>query len=591
MPNIGTHVKRGNEPIQVQKGEIPFTTLDIPHTWNKDAIAPKDYQASFQRFQPRQLDKSKDATHVITKLLEDKEAQLGDLRGWYNQVAESHGKVRVETRLLMSLSRKIDAVFAEDMRCAIETSDIETVEQLIKEVDEDPILAMIVKRSTSMENVQAMLPKVQQGNVAKSREGMDTGGGRDTRRASSAEILRTLKREKIKGWEHITFNPETGRLNLVTEILFAKKASVYTKDNPSAEFEDPEVAEAVLQEIARLYAIFQMPFEVVQVHKKAYASKGVDGGVHEEWLQDLAMTRATRIIDELQSIGVPKAAMTPKVEMTERSVVMQYCNFTMSYNHIYFHSQSGTISLKTKVLWEKRLYSRDQQDIPDAQFAEPAVASKVFSEVMKIAKFYKSDVDVVFHKTYSNCFDDEHKQWLDELNDNRSEKVKDDLVEIGLPDEKVEARVDVVDGEVEDGLAFHIEIVQDSGTAVGRKDTTASMAGPKGPDHVLEVNCCGNFDFNGTFKPCGMHNEQVKYRHTGGGKPTITYGADGFWYMCVNHDTRTGVYKCRELAGSEAWKHCTTNNSGLLPIVKKVVLHNGAPTLRSSRTGSVSFAQ
>jgi len=318
---------------------------------------------------------------------------------------------------------------------------------------------------------------------------------------------------------------------------------------------------------------------VVQVHKKNPYKSSRGKGDHDQYMQDLAMIRAVKIIEELQSLGVPADAMKPKVETTDRTTIMQYCQMDMAYKHIIYDSEAGKITLKKDFVWEKRLYSRDQQDIPDAQFQEPEVAKKVFAEVLKVIQFLSSDLDVVVHKTYTSCFDDEHKQWLDELLWNRAEKAKDELVEVGLEDEKVEARVEPVE---EEGFGMHFEIVW------GMR-ATPSTGGPKGPDHMIEAQGSGVFEFNGRYKPAGNHNGEIKYRHMGGGKQTITNGGDTYWYMCINHDTNKGVYKSRDLFGTDPWKHCSTSNTGLCPVVKKIQVDNTSPTPKGSRTNSVSF--
>jgi hypothetical protein len=254
----------------------------------------------------------------------------------------------------------------------------------------------------------------------------------------------------------------------------------------------------------------------------------------------------------------------------------------MQFKHISFDTTSSKLTLKTELAWEKRLYSRDQQDIPDAQFADAQVAQNVLSEVAKVVTFYSSDLDVVIHKIYNSAFDDEHKHWLDELLDNRAEKVKDTLVEFGLVGEKVETRAEAIEEGVEsEGLGVHFEIIREM-----RATSTAGR--PRGPDHVLEVQGCGSPDFNGRFKPAGILNGETKYRHINGGKQTIAKGVDGVWYMCMNHDPKQGLYKSRDLSGPEPWKHCATTNTGLEPVVKWIQLHDGGSP-NSKKDSMVSF--
>jgi hypothetical protein len=394
--------------------------------------------------------------------------------------------------------------------------------------------------------------------------------------------MRAIQADKLDHWEHITFNPESGKLQIITEVLFKKSKADYHGDPPPAEFFDVETARAVLGEIASLYKIFRMPFQMCQMHKKPYTSKGTAANNHEAWLLDLAMTRAQKMIDELAHLGVPVDAMKPGVEFTERTTVMQYCQMQVKFKHISFDSNSKKIGLKTGVAWQKRLYSRDQQDIPDAQFAEPETARKILSEVAKIVKFYGNDLDVVIHTTFSAAYDDEHKQWLDELLDNRADRVKDELVGLGLEDEKIQTRVDSIeDGQEAEGLGLHFQLIQEM-----RATSTTGL--PKGPDHVLDVQSCGVYDFNGRYKPAGTNNGETKYRHMSGGKHTVTRGNDGFWYLCMNHDTKQGVYKCRDLCGPEPWKHCSTGGSGLVPEIKRIQLHDGSPDMKEEKN-SVSF--
>ena len=126
---------------------------------------------------------------------------------------------------------------------------------------------------------------------------------------------------KTEGWQHITFNPESGRLNLTTELKFAKTNKLYNEGMPATtEFEDEDEAQEVLKEIVAIYKTFRVKFDVVQVHK----------GDHEEWLINLAKVRAKKLRSALEALGVPKDMMSMKVEIVDRTAVMQYCRFQMS---------------------------------------------------------------------------------------------------------------------------------------------------------------------------------------------------------------------------------------------------------------------
>jgi len=293
----------------------------------------------------------------------------------------------------------------------------------------------------------------------------------------------------------------------------------------------------------------------------------------------LAMARANKMIEMLEELGIPKDAMTPKAEFTDRTTVMQVCQFNTAFECILFNYATRKITLKKDFEWEKRLYSRDQQDFPDAQFQEPEAGKKVLQEVAKIALFYGDDLDVVVHKTYTTSFNDEHKQWLDELLWNRAEKGKEELVDLGIENEKVESRVEDVEEEAE-SFGMHFEL------KLNREETKVS---PKWPDHIIEVVGAGVYEFNGRYKPAGMTNGETKYRHLGGGKETIALGQDGIWYMCINHDYKQGVYKTRDIDNGEPWKHVNTGATGLCPVVSFIEIPDGAPTPKSSIVNSVSF--
>mmetsp|Transcript_55899 Transcript_55899/g.142194 ORF Transcript_55899/g.142194 Transcript_55899/m.142194 type:complete len:458 (+) Transcript_55899:2-1375(+) len=406
----------------------------------------------------------------------------------------------------------------------------------------------------------------------------DSGGGQRQstyKRGSNADLVRAMKRDMLEGYDHITFNPETGRLQLLTEILYQKRTSMFMRDTPSATFQEPETAKQVLKEIASVYHIFQVPFSVVQVHKCPYKSKGADHGEHEGWLHELAWSRAEKMKQELVKLGVPAEAVTAKAEIVSKTVIMQYCDFSMSFNHIAVNATSGVVSVDAGFEWEKRLYSRDHQDIPSAEFTNKEQVQEVLLEVIKLIKFYDCDMDVVIHKSYHKVFDDEHKQWLDELLDNRAERIKDELVDLGIKDSQVGSRVEQVE---QDGAGIHFEIIH---RTMGR---TRTISGPKGPDHVLEVEGSGLNEFNGRYKPCGEACGKTKYRHERGSRETICFNHDNYWYMCYNHMPSKAIYKCRELAGLEQWKPTHSDHTGLVPIVKVVKLHDGVSTQRTDRT-------
>jgi hypothetical protein len=162
MPNCATHPRRSAGrsevpvfPIKAAKGEIPFTSLEISHSWNRDTLQPRNYSDGYQRFHPKQLDRTKNMVSEINAAIADKEAQLSNLRALYNKVVESQGKFGIETRVLANLSRKIDAVFAADMQGAIGANDLASMEYLISEVKNDPLLGMMIKRSTNVEQIEA----------------------------------------------------------------------------------------------------------------------------------------------------------------------------------------------------------------------------------------------------------------------------------------------------------------------------------------------------------------------------------------------------------------------------------------------------
>mmetsp|Transcript_21044 Transcript_21044/g.45579 ORF Transcript_21044/g.45579 Transcript_21044/m.45579 type:complete len:642 (-) Transcript_21044:194-2119(-) len=608
MPNVATHPPRSpgrkaeiKVPIESSRGEIPFTTLEIAHTWNRDVLYHTDYQPNFLAFQPLPTDTAgKLAKNIADEVIPGRKREkeevtldyLRKLRSMYSDMVEGRGRRDVPTALLRQLMASIDKVYAQLVKKAVKSSDKDILRELIDFADQDALVKQMIKKSTKLDELKELLPKVAADHNMRIRDQLDEGGVRrmsSQKRASNASLLMALKKEKTDGWKHITFNPETGRLNLLTELAFQKTPDLYTKSKPSAEWMEPDLAKEVLSEVVKVWEIFKFDLDVVQVHKTPPPVEGVNASEHEEWLITLAKSRAKKLKEELGNLGIPRENMSAKVEKVDGSAVMQYCQFSMKWQHIRFSSQHMIVTTKKDVAWEKRLYSYERHDAPEATFADPELAKGVCKEVITISKYYNCDVEVVIHNTQTKkAVDDEHKYWINDLFENRAEKFKDELVDSGLEDSKADCAV--INEEELQALEYDIPKDGSAGChfVLHTEDRSDSAAnGQSGddrglPDHQVEVTGAGPFEFNGIYRPAGMLNDKPKYRHEKGGKPTICFHKDGFWYLCFNHNIKQSFYKSRDLDGPEPYKHTITDNSGLIPMVK--VLQGGRSSSNSLKS-------
>jgi len=582
-------------------GEIPFSSLDIPHPWNPHVILNTAYQADFVRFAPKPLNRTEDLVYALREELRKKKPytmeNLDMLRDIYGEIVKHRGKHNIETGLVRQLCSKIDKVFLHLWKGCLKSGDIDLLKELLEEAEYDPLLNQMIKVSTDLEEMKAQVPEVERVCTIRSRDALDEGGVRRAsshKRASNVALVLALSKDKAEGWQHITFNPETGKLNLSTELKFAKGDELYEESmSTTAEFEDEEVANEVLAEIVKLYKIFKVKFDVVQVHKSPY--KNPAENEHEEWLLNLAKARAKKLRNSLMDLGVPKDMMSAKVEAVDRTVVMQYCVFKMDWKHIHVNAEALTITPKVEIRFEKKAYAKDYRDDTDATLEEPILARAALKEVALVATYYGYDIDICVHNPKGNKgMDEDHQVWLDEVFENRADKLTELLIDYGVQDAKIDKRV--IDASEHDEvlmcrtacMGVHFELARDR--TEGFLD---QKNGEKIEDHILQVVGAGHEEFNGDYKPVGTQNGKVKYRHETDGPPCIAYNKeDNNWYMCNNFVLEDSIYKCRVLDGPLPWKHVDPDEHGRIPEVAIIEVPPPAPPTKrkSMRPSSVPGA-
>lgn len=578
------HGYQERSKIAAAKGAFRHTTLDVAHAWHRDLVHTNTYQAGFQSFKPETLTKGDALAKAIARELDapkdddddvDPEQVLDKLTKLvkiYKEIVEHRGRRNVPTMIYARMVTRIDREFAKLRFAAVEEADFETLRHLVEMVEDDKLVRQMVWRSTQMPSLMKDFHALKHVHSTKERDKLDDGAGgkrNSFQRRPSGDILaKTLVKERLDNYEHITFNPQSGRLNFVSNIVFQKADHVYSSKKPTSEFDDVFKAQEILDEIVRVYKIFQKPFDVVQVHKSPYQSVAkTDVGEHEDWLVSLAKARAKKMKAELVRLGVPPGMASAKVEKVSGSAIMQYCQFHLKFVGIVYDADDQVATVINNFEWEPRSYSIDNPQEPNGFIASGLTVKHIVVEVSQMAAFYGRDVEIVVHMTEQLTGMDLPKQmWTRAKYEHRADMFEEALIEVKKePGRQVFTRIVDADEIAALGLksavaeiGVHFSFVDGSIRKGGRSESH--------DNHVLIENSTGGGKqrnaFNGKFFPTVPSTQGLpRYRMDGGGSKTITLSSDGFWYLGHNHDISTARFRCTDLEGAETWRDLSTSST------------------------------
>mmetsp|Transcript_3815 Transcript_3815/g.8925 ORF Transcript_3815/g.8925 Transcript_3815/m.8925 type:complete len:1247 (+) Transcript_3815:91-3831(+) len=106
-------------------------------------------------------------------------------------------------------------------------------------------------------------------------------------------------------YNHILLDWTNGRIGVKTELQFRQKkyGKAQASDPPIGQFEDSQLAAAVLGEVSRVCLLFQKPVTII-FPKTLRSSSGNKG--KQDWLQELTQNRAGVVADTLRINGLPE---------------------------------------------------------------------------------------------------------------------------------------------------------------------------------------------------------------------------------------------------------------------------------------------
>merc|ERR1712151_625021 len=103
----------------------------------------------------------------------------------------------------------------------------------------------------------------------------------------------------------------------------------------------------------------------------------------------------------------------------------------------------GLVKLRIPMLFEERHYGRDYVDVPSAQFEDIHFLAPMFEDIYQIYKLTNANVEVIRCRNVSKieALEGEHLRWCDELAMNRVLRVREEIINYGVPDNVCMARV------------------------------------------------------------------------------------------------------------------------------------------------------
>merc|ERR1712048_241431 len=125
--------------------------------------------------------------------------------------------------------------------------------------------------------------------------------------------------------------------------------------------------------------------------------------------------------------------------------------------HVILHKRNlvvepgGLVKLPETIDWKERHYGLDYVDAPSAEFLNADSVAAVFEDVVAIYKLTGSNIEIVRCRNVSRiveALDGEHLRWCDELATNRVLRVRDEIIDRGVPESACLAQV--VEGPQED---------------------------------------------------------------------------------------------------------------------------------------------
>mmetsp|Transcript_28898 Transcript_28898/g.61531 ORF Transcript_28898/g.61531 Transcript_28898/m.61531 type:complete len:721 (-) Transcript_28898:72-2234(-) len=175
----------------------------------------------------------------------------------------------------------------------------------------------------------------------------------------------------------------------------------------------------------------------------------------EDWVRVLDSNRCELFKAEFVKLGVPEEFV--EVQTTKGQSELQVFQLGIKHRHIAFSAAAGRIDFKTPVTFKRRRFNTRMSvaSVPNAEFDKPPVAAAVLGEAAKLCKLYRRPVKVVHllnvgrHDTTSSA----HAQWMEDVIHRRADKLKEELVRLGVPEKLVTARVmSSEDEEAEQGF-------------------------------------------------------------------------------------------------------------------------------------------
>jgi len=274
----------------------------------------------------------------------------------------------------------------------------------------------------------------------------------------------------------LNFNAETGRMTCKEDITYERKVwgkTPQTRDDPIAVFSSEKLAMETLREVAALYKLWQVPLTIFTSQMVATPGSPTKGGGSsmggnsrgsfsssggsfdgmgrkstdkespmEAWMKGMARNRSELCKKALINFGVPESMIRTKLvpEQPEN----QYFVLDVKYKHVDFNGNTGEIALKSNVHFEKRAWSPKKHDAPTAEFLQPQAMYSMLAEVAKICLMYHKPVAIVHAKNHlsQGSINSDHEEWLGKLSEARAEKVKDELVKLGVPERLLSIKVE-----------------------------------------------------------------------------------------------------------------------------------------------------
>jgi len=288
--------------------------------------------------------------------------------------------------------------------------------------------------------------------------------------AASEQII-----AEVNAGGKISYEPETGRATVLDSVKFEKRSFAAGKvDKPTAVLQDPEAAQATVDDLLKLHQAQPGPITVTKVRPRLNKTiKEPKSRVcFETWVDRLCKSQGECLKALLVRCGVPEDMVCVATEVSQAISAegRLYIDFTRSGlddackakhdNDLKFFrdiEKRGNVKWDKKLEslrvlrpfgWSEKCWSASNEDSPNAAL-RGADFEDIVHDMAEVYKYFRVPVFLRFNPTkFITGANAERDMWYARLSYNRGFAVKAALVECGVPCGKLRMEHMLKDGTV-----------------------------------------------------------------------------------------------------------------------------------------------